>query len=104
MTDKQELLPCPYCGEDVSLEQPQYEESDEWWGVICRSTKNLGGTCAIEQTPSRTKQAAIKRWNTRAKTQREKELEEALKDILENIEDLPPEFSKIIDDNYWDLV
>lgn len=26
------------------------------------------------------------------------------KDILENIEDLDPEFSKLIDEHYWDLI
>lgn len=65
----------------MSLEQPQNERSDKWWGVVCRSTKNLGGTCAINQIPSRTKQAAIKRWNTRAKTQREKELEDRVEEL-----------------------
>ncbi len=25
-------------------------------------------------------------------------------DLLDNQEDLPPEFQKVIDDNYWDLI
>jgi hypothetical protein len=35
---------------------------------------------------------------------RKLEMLQELKDILENIEDLDPEFSKVIDDNFWDLV
>lgn len=67
------LKPCPFCGGAVSLEQPIDRERaaprDEWWGVVCRNAMNLGGTCAIEQRPSRTKEAAIERWNRRAPTQ-----------------------------------
>ncbi|WP_331373825.1 Lar family restriction alleviation protein [Sinorhizobium chiapasense] len=66
MTD--ELLPCPFCGGKVTLEQPMRARSNEWWGVVCRNTENLGGTCAIEQRPSRTKEAAAERWNRRSGT------------------------------------
>ena len=67
-----ELLPCPFCGGSVDLEQPQrviargsFDNPDEWWGVVCRNGGNLGGSCAIQQRASRTKAAAITRWNTR---------------------------------------
>lgn len=67
-TLEEALKPCPFCGGTVTLEQPirGYGRGDEWWGVVCRNTINLGGTCAIEQMPSRTKEAAIARWNMRA--------------------------------------
>lgn len=66
MPDK--LKPCPFCGGKVKLERPLdlLPNSTEWWGVVCRNTINLGGSCAIQQIPSRTKEAAIARWNMRA--------------------------------------
>lgn len=67
MTEYAELKPCPFCGGSVRLEQPaDRAPRDDWWGVVCRNTENLGGTCAIEQRPSRTKEAAVERWNRRA--------------------------------------
>lgn len=67
-----ELKPCPFCGGPVELERatPTFDRMHghrEWWGVICRNTLNLGGTCAIQQTPSASKEAAVERWNMRAK-------------------------------------
>ncbi|UXN73408.1 Lar family restriction alleviation protein [Devosia sp. A8/3-2] len=74
-----ELLPCPFCGGAVFLERPTerplHSPPDEWWGVVCRNTENLGGTCAIQQRPSRTKEAAIDRWNTRADVSSQAEIE-----------------------------
>lgn len=55
------LLPCPFCGGPVKLEQAK----SQGWGVVCRNTKNLGGTCCMEQVPSAGKEAAITRWNMR---------------------------------------
>lgn len=63
MSDFEQLKPCPFCGGKVELEQTLMRNG---WGVVCRNTTNLGGTCAIEQVPSRTKEAATARWNTRA--------------------------------------
>ena len=70
MTDALPLLkPCPFCGGSVQLEQPQdrprYSRPDEWWGVICRNTENLGGSCALSIAPSRSKESAVDRWNMR---------------------------------------
>ena len=46
-----ELKLCPFCGGGVSLEKADIgRRHDEWFGVVCRNTKNLGGTCCIEQT------------------------------------------------------
>lgn len=66
-----ELLPCPFCGGPVKLEQPldtfdRQIGPRKWWGVVCRNTINLGGTCAIEQRPSASIDAAVARWNRRA--------------------------------------
>ena len=65
-----ELLPCPFCGGPVDLErasntQHEHFGTRKWWGVVCRNTLGLGGTCAIEQRPSASEAAAIERWNTR---------------------------------------
>lgn len=64
MTDKIELKPCPFCGGDAQME-PVKMRSGTWYGVVCRNTGNLGGTCAMEQVPSRTPEAAAGRWNMR---------------------------------------
>lgn len=66
-----ELKPCPFCGGSVRLEQtdPTMDHIHgrrDWWGVVCRNTENVGGSCAIQQRPSASKEAAINRWNTRA--------------------------------------
>ena len=66
-----DLLPCPFCGGPVELESAPSTRSEvygkrDWWGVVCRNTINLGGTCAIYQIPSASKEAAIERWNRRA--------------------------------------
>ena len=71
MTDLHKLLACPFCGGPVSLERCEdtYEREHgnrKWYGVVCRNTINLGGTCAIEQRPSASEDAAIERWNRRA--------------------------------------
>lgn len=73
MTDKSttELKPCPFCGGPVELERAGKTRSmirgeREWWGVVCRNTLNRGGTCAIQQIPSASKEAAIDRWNRRS--------------------------------------
>ena len=65
-----ELKPCPFCGGPVELESAPSTRSEvygkrDWWGVVCRNTINLGGTCAIYQIPSASKEAAIERWNRR---------------------------------------
>jgi hypothetical protein len=58
-----ELLPCPFCGGEVELEQTI--DRRKWWGVVCRNTINVGGSCAVQIAPSASKEAAISRWNMR---------------------------------------
>lgn len=70
MTEPTELLPCPFCGGSVELEETTsyYNEmhgNRHWWGVVCRNTTNRGGSCAIQQRPSASKEAAVERWNRR---------------------------------------
>ena len=65
-----QLLPCPFCGGPVKLEQARSTRHElygdrHWFGVTCRNTINLGGTCCMEQVPSASKDAAITRWNMR---------------------------------------
>ena len=64
------LLPCPFCGGAVKLEVAERTLNRimgerRWWGVVCRNTINVGGTCAIQQRPSASEEAAISRWNMR---------------------------------------
>lgn len=63
-TEKSELEPCPFCGGKVDLETTI--DGRKWWGVVCRNSKNVGGTCGISIRATASKEAAIKRWNTRA--------------------------------------
>lgn len=65
-----ELLPCPFCGGPVKLEDAHVQLTKvfgarQFYGVVCRNTINLGGTCCMEQVPSASKKAAITRWNMR---------------------------------------
>lgn len=65
MTDSPcELLPCPFCGGPVAMERTI--DKREWWGIVCRNTLNLGGSCAVSIRPSASKEAAAARWNRRA--------------------------------------
>lgn len=71
MNVTEQLKPCPFCGEPVELEQTETTFDSavgyrRWWGVCCRSTRNHGGSCAVQIRPSASKEAAIARWNTRA--------------------------------------
>ena len=64
------LLPCPFCGGPVELEEAHVQKrpdtgARQFYGVVCRNTINLGGTCCMEQVPSASKEAAITRWNMR---------------------------------------
>lgn len=66
-----ELKPCPFCGDPVKLEKSHVGKSfphigTQFWGVVCRSTKNHGGSCCMEQVPSASPEAAAARWNMRA--------------------------------------
>lgn len=66
----EELKPCPFCGGPVELEEARRTNSEiygerRWWGVVCRNTINLGGTCCMDQVPSASVEAAVARWNMR---------------------------------------
>lgn len=62
--DRTGLKTCPFCGVIPTLEKTI--DGRKWWGVVCRSAKNRGGTCAISSRPTASPEAAIERWNNRA--------------------------------------
>lgn len=81
------LLPCPFCGGPVAMEEAYPTRSSmygerRWWGVICRNTINRGGSCAIQQIPSASIDAAAERWNHRAPLEARKPLPPARMDEL----------------------
>lgn len=68
--DEINLKPCPFCGGPVRLEKAHVQRHEihgerQFYGIVCRNTINLGGTCCMEQVPSASKEAAISRWNMR---------------------------------------
>lgn len=63
-TEQEKLKPCPFCGGQVELETVK-SRAGTLYGVVCRNTGNRGCTCAMEQVPSRSAEAAIARWNMR---------------------------------------
>lgn len=74
-----DLLPCPFCGGPVAMEEAYPTRSSmygerRWWGVTCRNTINRGGSCAIQQIPSASIDAAAERWNHRAPMEARKPL------------------------------
>jgi hypothetical protein len=75
------LKPCPFCGGTVNLENPRGRPG--WWGVVCRNTSNLGGSCALEIRPQASQEAAAERWNMRAPEDR---LRAVLADAREFVE------------------
>lgn len=58
------LKPCPFCGGQVDIEKTI--DGRKWYGVVCRNTQNLGGSCAVSIRPSASEESAIGRWNMRA--------------------------------------
>lgn len=70
MNEEIKLKPCPFCGGPVKLEKAHVHQSEiygkrQFYGVVCRNTINLGGSCGMEQVPSASEEAAISRWNMR---------------------------------------
>lgn len=72
--DHPPLKPCPFCGGPVRLELARVtcdrvwgDKNGErrWYGVVCRNTINHGYTCCMDQVPSASIDAAVKRWNMR---------------------------------------
>ena len=44
-----ELLPCPFCGGPVRLEMTHRRfDGVQFWGITCRNTFGIGGSCAEE--------------------------------------------------------
>jgi hypothetical protein len=71
VSETSNLKPCPFCGGQVQLERAHVRRDlihgeRQFWGVVCRNTANVGGSCCMEQVPSASKEAAIGRWNMRA--------------------------------------
>lgn len=82
-TEQEKLKPCPFCGGQVQLETVK-SRAGTLYGVVCRNTGNRGCTCAMEQVPSQSAEAAIARWNMRKP-------EDELRAEIERLNGLRPE-------------
>lgn len=64
----EELLPCPFCGNEAHVVKGGYEHNPVWI-VYCSNTmpKAFGGICDVKPktTPRATESAAVMVWNTR---------------------------------------
>jgi hypothetical protein len=82
MSDIPTLKPCPFCGGAVQIERctdtfERLHGRRQWWGIVCRNTRNWGGSCALETTPQASIEAVVERWNKRVP-------EDALRAALED--------------------
>ena len=94
------LMPCPFCGGAVKLEEAHIQHTAQFgerkfWGVVCRNTTNLGGTCCMEQVPSASKEAAIGRWNQRPQVVAQQARIAQMRDALEEANALNQNFESV---------
>lgn len=71
MTDKPELLPCPFCGKEPQCYQDGLDGSCFTW---CNS---LPGDCPRPKVENYTMEAAIAAWNTRWVPEKKKKKKKA---------------------------
>ena len=70
-----ELKPCPFCGNEDNLKR--YDNGFDYYWIECGDC----GCCTEGKEGSEGN--GIKNWNTRADSERIKELEEALMDVID---------------------
>jgi hypothetical protein len=75
-----ELKPCPFCGGEAELE---IGEIDLNGSAVVDSFQYYCGNCGIFKGEFRSIELAEKDWNTRTDSERIKELEEALMDVID---------------------
>jgi hypothetical protein len=88
MTAEFKLRPCPFCGGAVEVERcadtfERQHGQRQWWGVVCRTSRNRGGACAVEIRPSTSVEVAAERWNLRVP---EDTLRAALRGLLASLD------------------
>ena len=85
MSEKTELLPCPFCGGNADW----YVRSSEAMGLMMGENVKFNTICCDEclvSTPEYgTKEEAIKAWNTRAESKEVKFLKARLEEAQEEI-------------------
>jgi Lar family restriction alleviation protein len=86
------LKPCPFCGgEDLSI------ETDDHTGEYCIFCSKCGPACFDKY-----KIDSIHTWNSRVDSTAGDVSN--IKELIMNQKELPAEFRKIIDENFWDLL
>lgn len=95
-----QLEACPFCGFPAKMQSVSIG-SGWWYGVACRSGRGHGGDCAMEQVPSRTIEAAAKRWNMRKPVEQLKAENEALRKDSERLNWLDGRMSPVVENQNW---
>lgn len=88
MTDTENLLPCPWCGEKAKIVTDAY--NNHWGDCECGATTSEVGV--------ESRGCAAKVWNTRAESPKEKELIKKLKEREKDIQDFIELFESDIND------
>ena len=108
MPDEIKVLPCPFCGREMSTMDVNSDNATVCF-VRC--------TCSIAGPNAGTEELAVERWNHRASlveglpqadnTQSKTlspNIKEKFTEFVESQRDIPPEFAQVINDNFWDLL
>lgn len=91
------LRECPFCGGHAEFNSMKTEHKVGCYNDAC-------GQAEVGTAWFATKEEAAAAWNRRAKPELDREMVERIKSFFASQKNLDPEFAKIIDENFWDLL